>query len=236
MKESIQKIIDERLNSPIYSYITFYLVVFNWKALSVLFMSKESVEQRIIAISGASSLWGGFLLPCLVGVLTAMASPYLHNGLSIVHRRAIEWNKEGIAKEEIKNYERIIGTTDIRIRAENSEKLSLKRMEVRESILTARKKKIDSGIVELLDQAKKAEEDKNDFLTQYHRLNAEIEECEKLLKKFQITFDKISSFDNLSEDIVESLKKRKSFPYKISNTKLYAPEQGGIGFEDDIPF
>lgn len=108
MREGLQKIINERLSSPIYSYITFYLVIFNWKSISILFLSREPVENRIIAISTASNLWGGLITPCLIGIFTAMASPYLHNGLAIVHRRAIEWNNRGLAREEVRNYERAI--------------------------------------------------------------------------------------------------------------------------------
>lgn len=236
MKESLQKLIDERLSSPIFSYITFYLIVFNWKSFSILFLSKEPVEQRIVVISNASSILDGLILPSLIGVITAMASPYLHNGLSIVHRRAIEWNKAGMAREEIRNYERTIGTTDIRIRAEHSERLSLKRMEVRESILIARKEKIDSGIVKLLDQAKKAEEDKNEYLTQYHMLYIEVENCEKILDKYNELFSRLDFSEDTPGDIKSLIKERKLFSHKLTHTKNYSDQQSHIDFEDDIPF
>lgn len=236
MKEGLQQIINERLSSPIYGYITFYLTIFNWKSISILFLSTESVEKRIIAISTTSSLWEGLLLPSLVGILTAMVSPYLHNGLAIVHRRAIEWNKKGLAREEVRNYERAIDIADIRIRAENSDKLSQKRIDLRESILVARKEKIDSGIVKLLDQAKKAEEDKNEFLTEYHRLYDEVKACESVLLKCNEFFVKNKIIEKVPDEIILEIKKRKTFSQNLSHTKVYSPQEFQSDFDDDIPF
>ncbi|WP_336853027.1 hypothetical protein [Pseudescherichia vulneris] len=236
MKDELQKILSERLNSPIYSYITFYLLMFNWKSISILFLSKKSVEDRIIAISTGSDLWSGLITPCLIGMLTAMASPYIHNGLAIVHRRAIEWNNKGLAREEIRSYERSIQVSAIKIRAENSDKLSQKRIELRESILIARKEKIDSGIVKLLDQAKKAEEDKNEFLTQYHRLYDEVMACEAILLKCNDIFLEVKTLDNAPSEIISDIKKRKVFSNNMSQTKMYSSEEMPLNFEDDIPF
>lgn len=87
MKDIIKGIAD-RLSGPIYGYISVSLVLFNWKWIALLFMSKHPVEVRITVIEQYFNWWLGFVAPLASGVAMALLTPFFHVVLAWIHRWA----------------------------------------------------------------------------------------------------------------------------------------------------
>lgn len=155
--EQIKQVLKERISSPLWGYVFFAWLGFNWQNLARLFMSSKPVEERIIDITSQSYFYVHFLaLPLLLGCALAALSPYFPQWLSIAHKKAIEKQRE-IDKEKIINkYIDDSAITQERVKFENAEALFKEReksnreitearQRVRLSILEMRKAKIDTS-------------------------------------------------------------------------------------------
>lgn len=104
MKDVLQGIAD-RISGPLYGYVSVSLVLFNWKWLALLFMSKYSVEVRITVIEQYFNWWVGLAAPLASGVAAALLTPFFHVVLASVHRKATKLGlsvKTKMAKDKAK--------------------------------------------------------------------------------------------------------------------------------------
>lgn len=125
IKESITQAVKERLSSPLWGYILFSWVGFNWKNLAILFMSDKKVEERIVEISAQEWFYIEYVfIPITLGVLLAILSPYFQQWLSVAHKRAEQKQREGIKKKITDKYDDDIEIVDKKIAAENAETLA----------------------------------------------------------------------------------------------------------------
>ncbi|EPD3396505.1 hypothetical protein [Klebsiella variicola] len=155
--EQIKQVLKERISSPLWGYVFFAWLGFNWQNLAKLFMSNKPVEERIIDITSQSYFYVHFLvLPLLLGCVLAALSPYFPQWLSIAHKKAFEKQRVMDKEKIIKKYLDDAEIIEERVRFESvesvfKEKESSKReitearKQVRLSILEMRKSKIDKS-------------------------------------------------------------------------------------------
>ncbi|UDQ80163.1 hypothetical protein LJN55_22665 [Erwinia rhapontici] len=89
MKGAWQGIID-RMSGPLYGYVSVSLVLFNWKWIALLFMSKYPVEVRITVIEQYFNWLVGLAAPLGAGIAAALLTPFFHVILAFAHRWAIK--------------------------------------------------------------------------------------------------------------------------------------------------
>lgn len=146
MKDSFQKYIEERLASPLWGYLLVAMITCNWKPLSVLFFSKDKIQDRITSIATTADYAWSLWAPLLAGISLAIVSPYLHRSLSVLHNGAEIWKEKSANKlllRELKN-KRIHAKE--RVKTANAEELEDKREATKRSLQEARTTKVNLRI------------------------------------------------------------------------------------------
>ena len=155
--EQIKQVLKDRISSPLWGYVFFAWLGFNWQNLARLFMSNKPVEERIIDITSQSYFYVHFLvLPLLLGCVLAALSPYFPQWLSIAHKKAFEKQRVMDKEKIINKYLDDAEIIEERVRFESVEsvfkekersnrEITEARKQVRLSILEMRKAKIDTS-------------------------------------------------------------------------------------------
>ncbi|MGE9549914.1 hypothetical protein ACQPT2_01570 [Erwinia amylovora] len=104
MKEPVEQVkqaFRERISSPLWGYVFFSWLGFNWQNIAKLFMSKREVEVRIAEITSQEWFFVHYIaLPVIVGASLAASSPYLQQWLSTAHKKAEEkMNADNLTEE-----------------------------------------------------------------------------------------------------------------------------------------
>ncbi|WP_145031148.1 hypothetical protein [Pantoea ananatis] len=205
IKESITQAVKERLSSPLWGYIFFSWVGFNWKNLAILFMSNETVEERISKISAQEWFYLEYLFaPIILGVLLAILSPYFKQWLSATHRRAEQKQREGIKKKITNRYDDDIEIADKKIAAENAEKLA-KEKENTKIIQEKEKQKreafdtnaLEEKVATLKNQHKSLEISLHEVMTQKEEAHKELEFWKT---KVSLTMETLNGYHNISDN------------------------------------
>lgn len=99
--EQIKQAFKERISSPLWGYVFFSWLGFNWQNIAKLFMSKREVEVRIAEITSQEWFFVHYIaLPMIVGASLAASSPYLQQWLSTAHKKAEEkMNADNLTEE-----------------------------------------------------------------------------------------------------------------------------------------
>lgn len=101
--EQIKQAFKERISSPLWGYVFFSWLGFNWENIAILFMSKKEIEARIASITSQDWFFVHYIvLPVIVGAALATISPYLQQWLSTAHKKAEETRKENNLAEELR--------------------------------------------------------------------------------------------------------------------------------------
>lgn len=195
LKKTISNTINERLSSPLWGYIFFSWIGFNWQNIAKLFMSKKSVEDRIIEITSQDWMFFHYILaPVLLGCILAIASPYIHQYLSLTHKLANKKKRESDKDKIIEKYDDEIVIAEKKVAAEKAEELA--------------KEKEKTKVVQEQEKQKREQLD-----TQ--TLESEIKQLEKKHKDLGII---IRDLDKKREDIREESEIWKNRSLKVINT------------------
>lgn len=120
MKELLKTIFatsKERVSNPIIGSFIISWIIFNWKALSLLLFSKQTIENKIIYIEKEfSDIYHLILLPLIITIIYILIIPYLNllfeylleysrvkrNKLLISNQKQLIQNNKELAIEELK--------------------------------------------------------------------------------------------------------------------------------------
>lgn len=204
--EQIKQVLKERISSPLWGYVFFAWLGFNWQNLARLFMSSKPVEERIIEITSQKYFYLHFLgLPLLLGCALAALSPYFIQWLSVAHKKANE-KQRLMDKEKIIN--KYLDDADIiqeRVKFENVEatfkekersnrEITEARKQVRLSILEMRKAKIDKSRVALNNAYEDAQ-------MRLYEKNSEIEDVEEKKRNLDLQYHSVAKKLNGIADV-----------------------------------
>lgn len=149
LKASLKKMFEERFSSPLFGYVSLAWIVGNWKPISILFMGKEGVLQRINTIETLSGAGWNHFVPIVSGVALACAAPYLNLALKYAHNRATEITDDLSFDFAERRYRAEMTITKVKVEAKFAEELEEEKQRTRAAILTARKRKIETGMDEM---------------------------------------------------------------------------------------
>ncbi|PIF24137.1 hypothetical protein [Candidatus Pantoea floridensis] len=153
LKESLKKYFEDRLSGPLFGYLFFSWVGFNWRALAVLGFDKRPVVEKIKFIDESPDLSWHFWLPLMLGVALASVSPYLHLGLQWVHNRALrakDKNATNTAQRRIQSERQLVKD---RVVLRNEDNLEDLRQKTRQAIQDARRKRIEANTQMIVTEA-----------------------------------------------------------------------------------
>ncbi|EMG9527124.1 hypothetical protein [Enterobacter asburiae] len=137
--EQIKQAFKERISSPLWGYVFFSWLGFNWQNIAILFMSKKEVEARIANITSQDWFFVHYIvLPVIVGAALAAISPYLQQWLLTAQKKADDKRKENNLAEELRlldddmiKKKKAIELANIAELTEKSEKDKLERQNAR---------------------------------------------------------------------------------------------------------
>lgn len=114
MKEIINSILDstkERLKNPLLGSFAFSWVIFNWKPIFYILLSKESIENRIDFISECySSINLNFWFPLAFSIFYILIFPYILWAFDKLSSKAIIGRKQNVLElniSDLKNKQKI---------------------------------------------------------------------------------------------------------------------------------
>ncbi|EPF3858051.1 hypothetical protein ACSR94_003018 [Escherichia coli] len=123
LSDSLKDALAERIKSPVWGYIAISWFGFNWKNLAVLFMSKETVQDRINHIIEPEGYFlYGYILPILIGLGLAVISPYGQLILSYLHKWGDGLHRKNLAYRKASRYQENIQLSDLKVKADRAEK------------------------------------------------------------------------------------------------------------------
>lgn len=215
LKESLKKYFEDRLSGPLFGYLFFSWVGFNWRALAVLGFDKRPVVERIKFIDESPDLSWHFWLPLMLGVALASVSPYMHLGLQWIHNRALrakDNNATKAAQRRIQSERQLVRD---RVVLRNEDNLEDARQKTREAILDARRKKIQantnklmSDVRDLMSESERLQNENNQILasrTQLERNLADIANGLQPLAKAE-TADELRVIRSVALNALENIK------------------------------
>lgn len=101
--EQVKQAFKERISSPLWGYVFFSWLGFNWQNIAKLFMSKTEVEVRIAEITSQEWFFVHYIiLPVILGIVLAAVSPYLQQWLAAAHKKAEDKRKADTLTEELR--------------------------------------------------------------------------------------------------------------------------------------
>lgn len=101
--EQVKQAFKDRISSPLWGYVFFSWLGFNWQNIAKLFMSKREVEVRIAEITAQEWFFVHYIVsPVIVGAVLAAASPYFQQWMAAAHKKAEDKRKEDNLKEELR--------------------------------------------------------------------------------------------------------------------------------------
>ncbi|HDU5042958.1 TPA: hypothetical protein RFU55_002345 [Klebsiella aerogenes] len=204
--DQVKYVIKERISRPLWGYIFATWLTFNWKNISILFMSKKDVESRITTIVSQDWFYCHYLaLPIIFGVIIAAFSPYFSQWLFLAHKKAQDNQRIMEKNRTIDKLNDEIAIVDKKVEAENAEALAREnektkkelieaRRQNRLAILYARQAKIDKN-TESLDKAY------NDAQEKVFEMMNKLSSLEEKLSLKQQQFSNIATKLNELSDI-----------------------------------
>lgn len=199
LKETIKKYFEDRLSGPLFGYLFFAWISFNWKPLAIVFFDKRAMVERIKFVEVTPEISWSLWWPLVIGVLLASASPYLHLGLQYVHSWATNLKREKAVSDSRKriNSERQLSKDKSALR--NEDALEDARQDVRKAILLARKERIEKAIPQYIAEAKKLKKEQDDIIAVNKELLAARAKIRKLIDNFAHEMRAAASVENIDE-------------------------------------
>lgn len=101
--EQVKQAFKDRISSPLWGYVFFSWLGFNWQNIAKLFMSKRDVEVRIAEITSQGWFFVHYIvLPVIVGAALAAVSPYLQQWLAAAHKKAEDKRNADTLAEDLR--------------------------------------------------------------------------------------------------------------------------------------
>ncbi|NNS09331.1 hypothetical protein [Erwinia sp. JH02] len=210
MKDIIKGIAD-RLSGPIYGYISVSLVLFNWKWLALLFMSKHPVEVRIAVIEQYFNWILGLWAPLASGVLAVLLTPFFHVVLASVHRVAAKLGlsvNTKMVKDKVK--------ADQTIARENAKSAYAQKIaddfeELRQVRVQRLIVKVETNIKNMREDARKLHLHHKENASKFEELKSEVLETISMLKGIEKIAGNFQEFVPKNSKLYESIESRSDF-------------------------
>ncbi|MCS0531009.1 hypothetical protein [Klebsiella grimontii] len=123
--EQVKQAFKDRISSPLWGYVFFSWLGFNWQNIAKLFMSKREVEVRISEITSQEWFFVHYIvLPVIVGAALAAVSPYLQQWLSAAHKRAEKNQRADLKQKIIDKYDDDIDIAGKKVEANKAQELA----------------------------------------------------------------------------------------------------------------
>lgn len=226
--EQVKQAFKDRISSPLWGYVFFSWLGFNWQNIARLFMSKKPVEERIVDITSQSWFIPHYIiLPVVMGAILAALSPYLQEWLAAAHKRAEDKKNEKILAEELRlidvdmlKKEKLTKLSKVAEHTEQSEKEKLERQNARNESRIALIKLRETALTKSTQNIEKL------YTESQIKLNSVLDEIKQAEEKYKIKIEAINNaaealnkiaelyykYDNLNthEDFVKFIKEIKS--------------------------
>ncbi|WFW79831.1 hypothetical protein NFJ83_10135 [Citrobacter braakii] len=201
VSDSLKDALAERIKSPVWGYIAISWFGFNWKNLAVLFMSKETVQERINhIITQENYLLYGYTIPILIGLGLAVISPYGQLILSYLHKWGDGLHRKNLSDRKSSRYQESIQLSDLKVKADRAEK----RQNIIEDALD--KAEEEKGKRETL-KTKELESERDLLVAKIDSLKLSANETQKILDVYRsdvIKYHyKIARLLNLTNQVLE---------------------------------
>lgn len=217
--EQVKKVFKDRISSPLWGYVFFSWLGFNWQNIARLFMSKKEVEQRITDITSQDWFFAHYIvLPVLVGATLAALSPYLQQWLAAAHKKAEEnRNKNNLAEElrlidvDMLKKEKQIKLSKVAESTEQSEKEKLERQNARNESRLALIKLREASLTKSTQNIEKL------YSESQVKLNDILNKTQLAEKNYRLKLETINNFSESLNKIAEiyyrydTLKRHKDF-------------------------
>ena len=198
--EQVKQAFKDRISSPLWGYVFFSWLGFNWQNIAKLFMSKREVEVRIAEITSQEWFFVHYIvLPVIVGAALAAVSPYLQQWLAAAHKNAEDKRKADTLTEEWRlidvdmlKKEKLIELSKVAERTEQTEKEKLERQKARNESRLALIRLKEVALTKATADLEKAYED-----TQV-RLNKLLNETKKVEESYN---SKVEALNEASDGL-----------------------------------
>lgn len=123
--EQVKQAFKDRISSPLWGYVFFSWIGFNWQNIAKLFMSKREVEVRIAEITSQEWFFVHYIVfPVVFGAALAAVSPYLQQWLSAAHKRAEKNQRADLKQKIIDKYDDDIDIAGKKVEANKAQELA----------------------------------------------------------------------------------------------------------------
>lgn len=170
---SLFEVSKERIKSPFIGSFIFSWIAFNWKPIVYLFLSDDSIENRIQVISQFfESPWSGLIYPLLFALIYVVGLPYIMWGLEELYTKAKEErlaNKLRLDLQIIKNNQ-ITTRENIKLEDIKAEYKEVKELNLKIENLENELNEKDKTYSELRDKFNSTDFEKDQLQGQYDNL------------------------------------------------------------------
>ncbi|WP_258034562.1 hypothetical protein [Pectobacterium odoriferum] len=119
LSESVKKVLEERIKSPLWGFIILAWLWFNWPNLAVLFMSDAPVKFRIDYILSQNYFYlRSTVAPVIAGGLLAIITPYAQLLLSKTHKRAEDRHRNNVFMSKSEDVKDAIKLAKLRVQSD----------------------------------------------------------------------------------------------------------------------
>ena len=176
--EQVKQAFKDRISSPLWGYVFFSWLGFNWQNIAKLFMSKREVEVRISEITSQEWFFVHYIvLPVIVGAALAAVSPYLQQWLSAAHKRAEKNQRADLKQKIIDKYDDDIDIAGKKVEANKAQELA--------------EEKEHTKVVQEQEKQKRAVLDTNALEENLKQLEKRKYEIESAIKKLEEQGEKV---------------------------------------------
>ncbi|MFI3308612.1 hypothetical protein [Ewingella allii] len=121
LAESVKKVLEERIKSPLWGFIILAWFWFNWPNLAMLFMSDSPVKFRIDYILSQNYFYLHFIIsPVLAGGLLAVVTPYAQWLLSKAHKWADDKHRDNVFLTKSDDFKDAIKLSKLRVQSDRA--------------------------------------------------------------------------------------------------------------------
>ncbi|MDC6120451.1 hypothetical protein PJX95_20630 [Serratia rubidaea] len=177
--EQVKQAFKDRISSPLWGYVFFSWLGFNWQNIAKLFMSKREVEVRIAEITSQEWFFVHYIVfPVIFGAALAAVSPYLQQWLSAVHKRAEKNQRADLKQKIIDKYDDDIDIAGKKVEANKAQELAEEKEHTKVVQEQEKQKR------EVLD-TKKIEENLKQLEKRRHEIESSIKKLEEQGERVQ---------------------------------------------------
>lgn len=198
LSDSVKKVLEERIKSPLWGFIILAWLWFNWPNLAMLFLSDAPVKFRIDYILAQNNYYARFVLaPIIAGGLLAIITPYAQWLLSKTHKWAEDRHRDNVFMTKSEDVKDAIKLAKLKVQSDR--------------IIETENAKIDADIKAEIERGKREALITEELEASKQSLLIELENLKKSIDLHR------NKKDQLQDLIVKSLSIMDKF-FKIDNS------------------